>query len=385
MRVLFVASLHHPEELLREQAEWDASAEQQAREPRPQFPSSMSLRFWERAMVRRGWTVDVFWRNLPAFGQRDIRRLKAQVFSQAITPAKVFNALMRRLPIALNPDLSQRNRLLIQHARATRPDILFLIGDNTIISAETVRSIKQALDCKVIYASGTSPIVFSHPMERQAARLYDLALVNDVYHGMQWLELGARDMACLPFVAIDPDFHQPIALPPDEARAYDCDLSFVGTLLPPNLYSERIAALEALRDFDLGIWSVHDVPDSLKRFVRGKALGAQMFRVLSGARISLNTHGDFMRYGGNMRLFECAALGAFQLVDDRPAAREWFTPDEHLVIYTSLDDLRDKVRYYSAHPEERQRIAAQARAYVLAHHTYEVRMQGLVERLAQLS
>jgi spore maturation protein CgeB len=102
-----------------------------------------------------------------------------------------------------------------------------------------------------------------------------------------------------------------------------------------------------------------------------------MLKILSASKISLNVHGDFMRYGGNMRLFEAAGAGSFQLVDDRPGVREWFTPGEHLVIYNSLDDLRDKVTYYLAHPDERERIAAAGRAHALAHHTYE-------QRLAQL-
>ena len=42
-----------------------------------------------------------------------------------------------------------------------------------------------------------------------------------------------------------------------------------------------------------------------------------MLEVLSSAKISLNVHGNFMRYGGNMRLFEAAAVGTFQIVDNR--------------------------------------------------------------------
>src|SRR5690606_31131455 len=124
-------------------------------------------------------------------------------------------------------------------------------------------------------------------------------------HGIQWQELGAKEMICLPVVAIDPAFHTP-----REVQAkFAVDVGFVGTLLPHNLYSERVEALEALSEFDLGIWSVHDVPDSLKPYARGSALGGEMLDVLSSAKISINAHGNFMRYGGNMRLFETASIG----------------------------------------------------------------------------
>jgi spore maturation protein CgeB len=378
-RVLFIAALHHPEQLQRELAQVAPGAVP------PLFPTSMGQHFWERAMRRRGYALAVFWRNLPGYGG-DLRQLKAQRHQQRLTPGKIVQGALRRLPPALNPDLRRRNQNLLRQARAFQPDIVWLVGDNTVVYAETLAQLKAETGCTLIYASGTSPIVFSHAIEREAARLYDLVLVNDYYHGMQWLELGARRMVCLPIAAIDPDFHHPVALPAAEYARYACDVGFVGTLVPHNLYSERVRALEALRDtdLDLGVWSVHEVPPTLRPFLRGAALGEQMFRVLNACKISLNIHGDFMRYGGNMRLFEAAAVGAFQLSDDRPGIATWFTPGEHLALFSDPADLRDKVAYYLAHPAEREQMAQAARAHVVAHHTYDQRLNTVATLLAEL-
>ncbi len=228
--------------------------------------------------------------------------------------------------------------------------------------------------------------MFSNPIERAAARLYDLVIVNDFYHGIQWLELGAGRAEALPLSAIDPDFHHPYDLSEDERKAYACEVGFVGTLVPNHLYGERIAALEALRDFDLGIWSVHEVPPSLRKYYRGPALGEQMLRITCGSTIALNPHGDFMRYGGNMRLFEACGAGAFQIADDRPGIKDWFTVGEHLVTYRDPDHLRELVRYYLDHPVERQQIAAAGQAHVCANHTYDQRMarlMGLIEDIGK--
>ena len=244
----------------------------------------------------------------------------------------------------------------------------------------TLARLKDDHKCKIVYCNGDSPIVFSHAIERAAAPLYDLVLVNDYYHGMQWRELGAPRVECLPGVGMDPDLHnpQPITNIPDE---YLCDIGFVGTLVPDNLYSERVAALESLREFDLGVWSVHEAPASLRPHFRGPALGTKMLQILSSVKISLNVHGDFMRYGGNMRLFECAGLGTFQLVDDRPGVHEWFVDGEHLVTFEDLADLQDKARYYLEHDVERERIAAAGRAHALAHHRVEQRVARVLEML----
>jgi spore maturation protein CgeB len=375
-RILFIAALHHPEQL-----QLDRSAAVAANQPVPLFPSSTSTRFWEKALRKRGYTVDVFWRNLSGFGNRNVEHLKAEVYTERITPERVLNAIMQRLPYSLNPDLRRRNALLIAHAQQFQPDYLWILGDNRVIHAETLAHLKATLGCRIIYSTGTSPIVFSQPMERAAAELYDLVIVNDYYHGIQWLELGAKSMTCLPFSAVDPDFHQPRQLSADEQKAFACDVSFVGTLLPAKLYSERIDALSALREFNLGIWSVHDVPDNLKPHLRGYALGETMLHVLSGATISLNVHGNFMRYGGNMRLFEAAGIGAFQISDNRPGIHEWFTVGEHLAVFDTVDDLREKVAYYLAHPQERDAIANAARDHALKHHTYDQRLIQLEREL----
>ena len=375
-RVLFVASLHHPEELLQEQRQTPPGSE------KPLFPRSMELYTWGRAFRQAGWEIDVFWRNLPGFGKRDIASLRNEVFRATLTPAKLLAGLSQRVPPRLQPDLRRRNHLLLEQARRFKPDLIWLSGGNREILPATLERLKRELRCQLLFLHGDSPIVFSHANERAAAPLYDLVLVNDRYHGAQWRELGAKRVACLPYVAIDPDYHipQPITDAPNE---YLCDLGFVGTLVPSKLYSERVSALESLRDFDLGIWSVHDVPASLAPFHRGYALGVEMLQILSSVKICVNTHGDTMRYGVNLRLFECAALGVFQIVDDRPGVSDCFRPGEHLVTFNDHEDLREKARYYLAHDEERRRMAAAARAHALAHHRYDQRLARVEEMLAE--
>lgn len=375
MRILFVASLHHREVLEA------AIAATPPGQPPPIFPRSMGQYFWDKALRQRGHVTSVFYRNLPVIGGGDSH---SERFSNRISPGKILTALAYRTPPHLNPDYRLRNRRLIDQARAFQPDVLWLPGDNRVIYPATLATLKQETGCKIVYSTGISPVVFSLPIERQAARLYDLVLVNDYYHGIQWLELGAKHMECLPTSACDPDFHHPYNLSDEQRQAYTCDIAFVGTLIPDNLYSRRVQALEALRDFDLGIWSVHDVPPSLRPHVRGRALGEDMLEVLSAAKITINVHGDFMRYGGNMRLFEAAGTGIFQIADDLPGTHEWFEEGETIVTFKDLDDLRTKVAYYLTHEAEREAIARRAQEHVYAHHTYDQRIARVEELVADL-
>ncbi|MFN8528384.1 MAG: glycosyltransferase [Anaerolineae bacterium] len=372
LRILFCASLHHPEQLRAARASTPAGVEPSL------FPPSVSQHFWEKALRKRGHTLDVFYRNLPALtlgtGGGHTRR-----HTQGLTPRKLIEAAWNRIPPEINPEIRLRNRSLIAQAEAFKPDVLWMVGDNTVITPDTLAHIKSSTGCRVVYASGTSPIVFSHRIDRAAARLYDLVLVNDFYHGMQWIELGAKDMVALPIAACDPDFHRPYPLVDDERAALACEVAFVGTLVPDHLYSRRVKALEALSaaGIDLGIWSVHDVPASLKKHVRGQALGAEMERILSAAKVCVNTHGDFMRYGGNQRLFEAAGAGVFQVTDDLPGVRQWFPESDGLptlITYADEADLVAKVKHYLAHDDQRAAIAANGQHYVAAHHTYDQRV-----------
>jgi glycosyltransferase involved in cell wall biosynthesis len=356
MRILQIAALHHPERLAA------ARAAAPPDEPLPLFPLDMAQHFWEQSFKRLGHEVYAFYRSEPALP-----------LMKRLSETWLVRGVSQHFP-RLNPDYRARNARLLEFAHRIRPDLILMHGDNEVIYPQTLRLIKAETDATLLYGCGTSPIVFGHPNDLACARLYDLVIANDFYHGIQWRELGARHMIELPGVACEPDFHHPYPLSDEERRAYTCDVSFVGTLSPDTLYSRRVEALEALRDFDLGVWSVGDVPASLRRFMRGKALGEEMLKVLSASKITINPHGDFFFHGGNMRLFEAAAVGTLQITDDLPGARQWFAPGETIVTYSDLRDLREKVAYYLAHADERQKIAEAARQHVYAHHTYDIRI-----------
>jgi len=367
VRLLFVASLHHPS------VPGPGSGEEAA-EPLS-FPSSQGYHFWVNSLTKMGHTCDVFWRSTSRWPWA---RPRSQHMTEKPSVARVLHALAASLPW-IDPDVLWRNRRLLQHARAFRPDVLVLIGGNEVILVETLAAIKRELRSFVVYTCGTSPIVFSHSIERRAARLYDLVVSNDKYHAIQWLELGAPRAEVLPLAGVDPDFHRHHDSVDSETALDSCDVGFVGTLVPSRLYSGRIAALEALAEFDLAIWSVHEVPDSLRPAHRGPALGERMVQAMSASKIVVNPHGDFMRYGGNMRLFETCGAGVLQIVDDVPAVHEWFRVGTDLVTYRDPEDLRRKVAYYLSHEMERRQISASGQRHVYAHHTYDQRMARLID------
>jgi spore maturation protein CgeB len=364
--MLFAASLYHPEQLETPPSSSDD----------PLFPPSQEHHFWVKALRRLGHECAVFWRSRPA------RTAEAghRVMTERLTLRRALHGAVAVVP-ELDPGVRMRNRRLLRQASSFRPDVVIVPGNNRVVLPATLARLKREHGAAVVYACGDAPEVFAHRIERAAAPLYDLVVANDMQHAEGWRRLGARRVQVLPTCAIDPLVHRPYALADAERARYACEVGFVGTLVPNRLYARRVAALEALREFDLAIWSVHEVPPSLRRFHRGPLLGVEMLRALSATAIAPNPMGDTMRDGANMRLFEICGAGVLQLTDARPALSCWLRPGEHLAAYRDLDELRALVRQYLAHPEDRRRMAEAGMAHVRAHHTYDQRMAALIQLL----
>ena len=196
--------------------------------------------------------------------------------------------------------------------------------------------------------------------------------------------LGVRNYKCVP-TGCDPQVHRRLDLSPEEQAEYGSDISFAGAG-----YYNRRQMFEGLVDYDLKIWgTAWEQSRRLREFVQGDGkefTTDEMVKIFNASKISLNLHssaqheaidpdGDFV----NPRLFEVASCGAFQLVDERKEIRRFFEPEQEVVTFRNLSDLRDKVDYYLAHEEERTAIAERARTRAHNEHTYQHRMAEMLD------
>jgi spore maturation protein CgeB len=173
-----------------------------------------------------------------------------------------------------------------------------------------------------------------------------------------------------------------------DARKYGGDVSFMGAGYP-----NRRLAFRKLIHHGLKIWGTEwDGDHVLEPYVQldGRRVSSdECVKIFNGTKINLNLHSsinaDELVSGGdfiNPRTFELAACGAFQLVDRRSLMPEAFD-DGELAHFESLEDLDRKIGHFLAHPEERDSYVERARARVLRDHTYEVRMQSLIDFTAE--
>jgi len=83
----------------------------------------------------------------------------------------------------------------------------------------------------------------------------------------------------------------------------------------------------------------------------------------------------------NMRLFEATACGALMITPYVPYLEELFDLGKEIVIYEDLYDLLDKINYYLKHEGERKKIAKAGQKRTLRDHTYDKRVDKIIEVL----
>jgi spore maturation protein CgeB len=112
----------------------------------------------------------------------------------------------------------------------------------------------------------------------------------------------------------------------------------------------------------------------LIRAVKKPVFGIEMYRILRNYGIVLNNHGDVAgHFAGNMRLFEATGVGSCLLTDDKSNMEDLFLRDAEVVVYKSINDCIEKLKWLLDHESERKRIAAAGHIKTLSAHTVENR------------
>jgi spore maturation protein CgeB len=81
------------------------------------------------------------------------------------------------------------------------------------------------------------------------------------------------------------------------------------------------------------------------------------------------------------RLFEVPAMGGFLLTGYAPGLENYYEPGKEVVVFRSLQELEEQIRYYLDHDEERRIIAIRGRERTLREHTYTERFRQIFKTI----
>lgn len=129
---------------------------------------------------------------------------------------------------------------------------------------------------------------------------------------------------------------------------------------------------------------VKDGPELRKVIFHGGIDPAvEVYKLYYSARMNLNHFLPSIETGVSQRVFDILSVGGFLLTTDQEELHELFIPDKELVVFSDLEELKEKAAFYLNHEDLRIRIGVEGYQKVRSRYTYPVslkRMLTFVER-----
>ncbi|MBW7905782.1 MAG: glycosyltransferase [Phycisphaerae bacterium] len=275
------------------------------------------------------------------------------------------------------------NRAARRAAQRERFDVLWVDAGRTI-GAGTLRCFKRhSPDTLLVHYNPDDPFGgLSHDWGRfmPALPLFDVHLVPRIVNLADYRAAGARRVVqVVPFWGFSPSVHRPVEVEPAERQRLHAAVGFVGMA-----EEQRARSLARLAEAGVGVKIWGDGWETWKKRLNARfelagpsQWGDPYARILSCTDISVAFLRKANRDLHTSRSIEIPACGGFMLAERSSEHAQLFEEGREAAYFGDDDELIEKVRYYLAHADERQRIAAAGHARCLA----EYGNTRLMERL----
>jgi spore maturation protein CgeB len=176
--------------------------------------------------------------------------------------------------------------------------------------------------------------------------------------------------------ACDPSIHRPMRAR-DRFRA---NVVFAGTATP-----HRERQLAELVEFGVAVWGPGWRRTRLRDYCRGELLNHEDYiRAYAGASVAVNVActeetADVRDPGASRRLFELAAIGVPQVVEEHADVHQHFREGSEILVARSPRELRTLTAEALHDRAWAEQVAAGARQRALAEHTYMHRLTTLLQ------
>lgn len=196
-------------------------------------------------------------------------------------------------------------------------------------------------------------------------------------YGYYFIEELLKDSMVEEFKAHMPGFFQ------YPAKSYLTDKVTMSQLYIGNKITalERLATMRVLSEnFNTTIFTGSDTSTLPKLINKGLAKSlTEMPIIFNNSKINLNTTSKPIRSGLPQRIWDIMGSGGFVLSNYQSEIPELFKIGEHLDVYGSLEELKEKCEFYLTHENERHEIAMTGFEEVKQNHTFVIRLEQLIK------
>jgi len=262
--------------------------------------------------------------------------------------------------------------VLLEAVRSARPDVVHMqIQQGPVITPRLLRRIKREFP-RIILSHWTGDVRIDIPRNLLAcAKICDFTFSASYSYVCRFREHGCN--AYYLQHTYEPVEHFPRPGPRDIPAVY------LGNYIPDGHIlgvRERLGFARIVKEFGGHVYGAN-WPDGLSDGAVGYFCGSGA--VYARSKIVLNAnHWPEDRMYQSDRWFHAAASGAFTLSYYHPDTDYVIEDGVHTRFFRTEKELAELVRYYLAHDEERERIAAQGRAFCLDHHNPATRARALM-------
>ncbi len=265
--------------------------------------------------------------------------------------------------------IPEMSRLLLDEVQQFQPDALFGIwfNEERDPEREAIRTISRTTPCKTIGWFCDSHWRYDN-FDVPWSEYLDFQTTTSKSAYARFVQDGLAAKVIKTQWAGAPGYRRT----PEIAR--DVDVSFVG-----QNYGSRAEVIEQVRraGFEVRVFGGGWPPPA------GRLTFDGMVRLFNRSRINLNLNNavdaSFKQIKG--RNFEVPACGGFLLTETAENLDDYFRYGEEVETYTGADELVDKVRYYLANDDARERIAAAGHHRAETEHTYAHRFDEIFARV----
>jgi spore maturation protein CgeB len=250
---------------------------------------------------------------------------------------------------------------------------LVLVLEGTQVDAAMVASLR--------HGSGPSWVNWFCDARRSAEDILPFAAAYDAVFVADRTTVAALDVAGNPPVhylpaGCDPSIHRPMRAR-DRFRA---NVVFAGTAT-----AHRERQLAELIEFGVAVWGPGWRRTKLRDYCRGELLSHEDYiRAYAGASVAVNVActdeaAQLRDPGASRRLFELAAIGVPQVVEDHADVQEHFREGSEILVARSSQELRTLTAEALHDRAWAEQVASGARQRALAEHTYMHRLTALLQ------
>jgi len=255
------------------------------------------------------------------------------------------------------------SKILRETVYTYQPEILFYLHFHDWISHDLIREIPEELPTKTVIWLTDDQV--DYELERPVWEPFNLAVTTDRKGYERRKEEGFNNVFLSQW-ACNHHLFKKLGLP----KIYD--VCFVG-----RCYGERKVFIEKLRQKGINIVAFGLGWENSDRLAQ-----LDLVEIFNQSKIVLDISASsrdssVLQIKG--RIFEATGCGSLLLTKDERQIADYFIPSEELVTYQDADDAAEKIKYYLANEDERERIARTGYERVLKEHTWEKRLSDIFE------